>query len=471
MPTINVETLVLNLQRKLALNPTDSDIMNLSVALKQLNTSTVNIVQEISELPFASAETLGLLYFVEQEGDLFQTAYLDQTYFWKTIGQNFKSGMWTVGYSSYGLGGSTGGNTCCFNQNLAATLPSKSVYSVCDVFGGNNWHHVIDFAGNAYGFGENGNGQLGVYDCCGFAFCARPMPFNWKKIAPAASSLAGITTNGQLRTWGRNYHQSLGLGCGNGTNVPTPTPVLGFSSFTVIDVAMANDQGGATVRDDGTMWTWGYNTSGQMGISCCPNLCFSSPVQVAGGGTTWCSVVQIHVGFNALKTDGTMWGWGANSFGQIGDGTSIAKSSPTSSVCAGSNWCKLAPTTGDTYTTAGLKTDGTLWTWGYVCYGLLGNGSCTGCNLFSPAQTATGGTNWCGISLSFRNAVGVKTDGTLWTWGCNDQGQLGIGCCSSICCNALTPTQVCPSGKTNWWRASAGYYGTIALDIYSGCSV
>jgi len=258
-----------------------------------------------------------------------------QAYFW--------------GYSSYGLGGN---NSCNTSVPCLASWANGAGCCWCRAYGGNNFLFLTDTLGRTWGAGENGSGQLGVGNCCSFANCLRQLCGGgvYRKIAPSSTSIAGVRTDGSLWTWGRNYHQSLGLGCGNSVNVPFPTQVLGGGT-TYCDVSMSNDQGGAAVKTDGTLWTWGYNNSGQMGINCCPNLCFSSPVQVAGGKTDWCAVTHGHVGFNALTTDGRMWGWGANSFGQIGDGTSIPRSSPTLAL-GGSTYIKFASSsTGDEYHT------------------------------------------------------------------------------------------------------------------------
>jgi alpha-tubulin suppressor-like RCC1 family protein len=107
--------------------------------------------------------------------------------------------------------------------------------------------------------------------------------------------------------------------------------------------------------------------------------------------------------------------------------------------------------------TAAIKTDGTLWTWGQNTWGQLGTGNTT--SRSSPGTTAGGGTNWSSVSTVNTHTAGVKTDGTLWTWGSNSNGQAG----DSTTGNYRTSPGTTAGGGTNWIMVSAGGIHTAAI--------
>jgi len=181
------------------------------------------------------------------------------------------------------------------------------------------------------------------------------------------------------------------------------------------------------IKTDGTLWTWGSNSTGELGDG--TTIVRSSPGTTSGGGTTWCQAAAGDGQSSGIKTDGTLWAWARNGQGQLGDGTTICRSSPVTVAGGGTNWCQV--NNNDRYNTVAVKTDGTLWTWGCGCCGALGEGSTNGRS--SPGTTAGGGTNWRQASTGRFNGAAVKTDGTLWTWGYNGQGQLGNGGTTARC--------------------------------------
>jgi len=123
----------------------------------------------------------------------------------------------------------------------------------------------------------------------------------------------------------------------------------------------------------------------------------------------------------AIKTDGTLWTWGANAtYGQLGDNTVAPKSSPVQTVAFGANWKQV---TSGGFHCAATKTDGTLWGWGRNDSGQLGDN--TVAPKSSPVQTVAFGTNWKQVSCGYTHTAAIKTDGTLWVWGSNANGALG----------------------------------------------
>ncbi len=192
-------------------------------------------------------------------------------------------------------------------------------------------------------------------------------------------------------------------------------------------------------------------------------LTFRLTVTDVGGltGTDTCSVtilaapiyVKISGGISysvAIKSDGTLWAWGLNAYGQLGDGTTIDKNVPTQ-IGTDTNWASVAA--GDRHTVA-IKTDGTLWAWGYNANGQLGDG--TTALKIVPIQIGTG-TNWILVDAGARHTVAMKNDASIWAWGDNSRGQLGDGTTTT----RLVPTKI---GSNTWVMINAGALHTAAID-------
>lgn len=194
------------------------------------------------------------------------------------------------------------------------------------------------------------------------------------------------------------------------------------------------------VRADGTLWAWGNNNAGQLGDGTTINRAL--PVQI---GTGYAQVAAGGAHTVAIKSDGSLWAWGANSFGQVGDGTTIYRNQP---VQIGSGYAQVAA--GYTYTVA-VKTDGTLWAWGENNDGELGDG--TTMQRDNPVQIGSG---YAQVAAGRFHTVAIKRDGTLWVWGLNNAGQLGLG--SSVT-RQLSPVQV----GEHYARVAAGDLHTVAI--------
>ncbi len=271
---------------------------------------------------------------------------------------------------------------------------------------------------------------------------------NWKQVACAYSGASAIKTDGTLWGWGSNLFGQLG----DGTTSNRSSPVTVAGSGTNWKQVARGENHTAAIKTDGTLWAWGKNGNGTVGDGTISHR--SSPVTTAGGGTNW---KQVEAGSNhtaAIKTDGTLWTWGSNIVGALGNGTTTARSSPGTTAGGGTNWKQVA--TGY-YSSMAIKTDGTLWTWGNNDSGQLGDGTTT--SRSSPGTTAGGGTNWKQVEAGeFNHTVAIKTDGTLWGWGLNGSGQLGDGATS----NRSSPVTVA-GGGTNWKQVAAGSIYTAAI--------
>lgn len=285
-------------------------------------------------------------------------------------------------------------------------------------------------------------------------------PISWSTISTGTHALA-IKTDGTLWAWGGNGNGQLGLSTRStysnsgypsyipyyaiNNNNSSPTQVGALSDWSVVSAGYRNS---AAVKTDGTLWTWGWGDSGRLGLG--NTTQYSSPKQV-GALTNWSKVSAGDGVTAAIKTDGTLWTWGLGTQGALGSGATASRSSPVQ-VGALTNWASVNVSCSrldGTNTVHAVKTDGTLWAWGSGGNGVLGLGNTT--SYSSPKQVGAL-TNWASVacvpSPQSRAVIAVKTDGTLWTWGYNSVGQLGLGNTTSY----SSPKQV--GSGTNWSKAS-----------------
>jgi YD repeat-containing protein len=239
---------------------------------------------------------------------------------------------------------------------------------------------------------------------------------------------------------------------GDNTVVSKSSPIQ-IGALTDWLVVSPGGDATAAIKTSGTLWTWGSANRGVLGSnSITPPR--SSPVQV-GSLTNWATLSTGNRHTLAVKTDGTLWAWGYNRDGAIGDSSVANRSSPVQ-VGALTNW-KL-PATGS-QRSCSIKTDGTLWAWGLNIFGQLGDG--TVINRSSPVQVGAL-TDWLDISGGSANTLSTKTDGTLWAWGYNGQGQLGDG----TVITRSSPVQV--GANTNWSKVGIRFNSAQSLAITKG---
>jgi alpha-tubulin suppressor-like RCC1 family protein len=275
-----------------------------------------------------------------------------------------------------------------------------------------------------------------------------------------------FTTAG-VYSWGFNTVGQLGEG--STTNRSFPASLTGAGTVYWENVA-AGAGWGAAVRFDGTLWTWGINNLGQLGIGSTTNR--SSPGTVAGGGTTWDQVACASSFGIAVKNDGSLWTWGNNAIGQLATNNTTARSSPSTIVFAGlpgsganNDWKYVAAGGFGNIGgyAASIKANGALYLWGNNASGQLGTGATT--SRLSPSLVAGGG-EWDKIALAPENSpanthtIAIKTDGSLWSWGGNGNGQLGTGDTSP---RSSPGSLIAPANGYKWKDVSCGIYCSAAV--------
>lgn len=309
-----------------------------------------------------------------------------------------------------------------------------------------NWYTLaLRSTGTLWARGLNTFGQLGNG---GIDSTATPQQVGtgttWTAVARGDEHSVALRADGTLWAWGKNNHGQLGDG--TTTDRAQPVQVGTATTWAAVDAGTSHT---VALRTDGSLWAWGHNNYGQLGTGSFTNA--TSPVRV-GSATNWTAISCGAYHTCGLRFGGTLWSWGANSHGELGGGTtSLTGRNAPEQVGSMTNWASVS--TGSSFTLA-VRTDGTLWSWGYNDQGQLGDGTTT--SRSSPAQVGTA-TNWASAAAGLLHALAVRTDGTLWSWGVNSGGVLG----NSTTTDSPYPEQV--GSNTLWTQVNCSSNNSAAL--------
>ncbi|HEX6357630.1 hypothetical protein [Actinophytocola sp.] len=262
-----------------------------------------------------------------------------------------------------------------------------------------------------------------------------------REVAASYENGYALRTDGTVLAWGLNSEGQLGNGwlSWSGGGSVTPAPVVGLTDVTAITAASGN---GYALRADGTVWAWGSNTYGKLGIG--PTLDDATvPVRVSG----LTDVVAISgrlLTTYALRADGTVWAWGHNVVGALGNGSTVEESPVPVQVSGLTGVTAIAARGWGGFA---LRADGTVWGWGQDNVGQLGDGQ--PCPVSGPCESrvpvqVTGLTGVTAIAGGPGNGYAVRDDGTAWAWGQGSYNELGDGeWCDLIAgCASQVPVRV-----------------------------
>ena len=418
-------------------------------------------------------------------------------------------GLFTWGLSTNGKTG--------LNDTLNRSSPVQiGTDSWTSISSGYEHSTAIRSDGAIFAWGLGTSGEMGSNSAISRSSPVQIGTSSWTQVSAGLTYTLALRQDGALYGWGLNTTGQLGqLGSGPSPNLNKSSPTqIGTSSWSM--VAASSNQGSNAIRIDGALFGWGLGTSGQLGDSTV--ISKSSPVQI--GTSSWTFVINgATSAVIAKRSDGAIFAWGANGNGQLVDGTAVLKSSPVQ-VLSGKSWNFLAagkttatafaidsnyqlnawgnnsgnarfsnygqivgnftsPTvagaqlatwksiSGGENTSAAVREDGRLFTWGYTSWGMLGLDYTLGIGVTWPGPVNASSYSLISSGSSASHMVALRSDGTIWSWGKNGEGELGLQYAES-----LTPGLV-PIGSYNFNRSTPvqtglGYYTMSPVQIGLG---
>jgi alpha-tubulin suppressor-like RCC1 family protein len=332
-----------------------------------------------------------------------------------TQGTNFawdsEGGAWWWGQNPRGLNGDSTWSSYA--------IPSRVPLLDSMVTGQVGWSHGIYVRsdGTVWGAGSNLYKELGLTTPSETAVLTQtPGLANMVSVAAAGTTSFALAADGKVWSWGDNEVGELGSGSLFGSR-STPAVVVNLSGVKAI---AAGDDHVLALVNAGTVWAWGGNGYGELGNGSTPPNKSAVPVQVSGLSNVKALAASTNLSV-ALTEDGSVWTWGYNNAGQMGTGTAIVQSKVPVKVTGLSGITAIAA--GLWYVLA-LKSDGTVWSWGYNAYGELADGTFEERNTPRQVSTLSG---IVGISAGEFHALALDDQGAVWSWGVNSDGELGSG--------------------------------------------
>jgi alpha-tubulin suppressor-like RCC1 family protein len=264
-----------------------------------------------------------------------------------------------------------------------------------------------------------------------------------------------ITAQTSLQAWSWGLNTSGQLGDNSTVGKSSPVSVVGgFADWTDISAGSGHS---LALRSNGSAWAWGGNSSGQLGDN--STVSKSSPVAVVGGFADWTDISAGNGHSLAVRSNGSAWAWGVNTSGRLGDNTTVGKSSPVSVVGGFADWTTVSA---GGFHSLGTRVNGSAWAWGNNGQGQLGDNTLS--TRLSPVSVVGGFSDWTVVSAGLATTVNtghslaVRSTGSLWGWGTNTLGQLGDN--STV--RTVSPVSVV-GGFSDWITVSAGVSHGLAI--------
>ena len=436
------------------------EVLLLSVATSLITRDRMVTVSDLATLQgFSSDISVGSIYYVESEG----APYIKKTNgTWVLLDPSIQP-LATINGWAWGenVNGKLGDGTTIIRSSPVSIIGGFSdwIQLSCGTNGSFNLSNSFGVRNNgtAWAWGDNSSlSGLGILGDGTTTNKSSPVLIaggftDWVQISGGSEHALGVRANGTLWAWGEASFGKLGNG-DDVTNRSSPVSVVGgFEDWVQASAGLWHS---LALRSNGTIWGMGVNSSGELGINSGSDK--SSPVSVIGGFTDWIQVsASSRFTSFGLRANGTAWAWGRSTDGLLGDGTTVNKSSPVSVVGGFTDWSSIQG--GRTHCLA-LRANGTMWAWGNGYAGKLGDGSTV--NKSSPVSVVGGYTDWVSMSGGGAFSVGIRANGTAWAWGHAYKGNLGTGNVSG----RSSPVSVV-GGFTDWVQVSAGYSHSLGVRI------
>ena len=308
---------------------------------------------------------------------------------------------------------------------------------------------AIKSDGSLWGWGRNMDGELGNSKTD--QTITEPLliddVYEWKYVCGGVGYTLAIQEDGSLWSWGRNYNGCLGDGCEKHRAYPQM-----ISQDKDWAYVFAGWNTSFAIKENGELWGWGFNKNGELCIGN-ENDQFE-PVRI-GDESNWVTIDKGYLHIVALKEDGTIWGWGYTDVGQLGLGYFDTYYHPMTQIGNDDDWVDIKA--GFQFTIA-LKEDGSIWGWGANNAGQIGLGAFTNF-AFSPRQIGYD-NDWVAIEAGTLFSFAVKEDGSLWGWGANTFGVLGDGTSTKY---RYYPAK---SNDDHFWTQLSASTGYLSTDDY-----
>jgi len=312
--------------------------------------------------------------------------------------------------------------------------------------------------GELWAWGNNASGQLGDGTTAGRSTPVRIgyPDANWRHVSAGWNHTAAIKVDGSLWAWGNNENGELGIG----NSQPSHYPVrIGYDNDWAY--VSAGEQHTVALRRNGALYAWGSPWAGRLGFSA--NAIVTAPQRMGMGYWKHVSAGESHT--LGVMRDGTLWGWGSNLNGRLGDGTTTQRIMPVP-IGNYAGWKRVST---HQFHTMAIRQDGTLWAWGSNLNGRLGLGiAADGEERLTPYLVE--GDGWIYVSAGELHTVGVRQDGTLWAWGSNADWRLGS---TAVGNPSLSPSRITGT-STDWAFVSTGSAHAVAVragNVWTwGCS-
>ncbi len=442
---MDITTILSVIYAKISASTSTEEILILSKIAEKIKIGNVRTVSTYYDMYTVTDFTTGTVFFVESEENLY---YAINTYRIPLLTMN--SGTFSWGRNAYGQ---LGDNTAV-SKSSPVSMPIGFGADWAQLSAGGNHTIGLRFNGVLSAWGRNNYGQLGDN-----AAINRSSPVSvtggftdWINISAGDGHSLAIRSDETAWAWGSNGSGRLG----DNTDVSKSSPVSVVGGFTDWIQVSAGGDHSTGLRANRTVWTWGRNTYGNLGDYTTTSR--SSPVSVVGGFTDWVFTSAGAGNSFAIRSNGTAWAWGKNDFGQLGDNTAVGKSSPVSVVGGFTDWTQIS---GNSSHTVGLRSNGTVWSWGRNNVGQLGDNVGTTSARSSPVSVVGGFTDWVQISVAGLSTRALRANGTAWGWGYNGSGRLG----DNTTTNRSSPVSVV-GGFTDWVNISSGSGHSAAIRIF-----